>query len=266
MAGERVGQVHCRDHFYPDTTLIKKFINANMQVSDELCNREIKKHAIKKLSNAHLCRDLKLDPGLQERVRSKPNCDEILSPISYPSGCEAALDDEAKALINIHKRLSRLEKDDSPQQLHDELLTIFLNRLVLNGERAPGRGSTRAYLTNNLPSIAFGIIYENTGTQISKKSDYLVCIEQAYRFLDSDTPESSYLRFKGYTLDLYDETPKSDDGPQVTHAYTQITSPDGKHYVFDSWKGVTKEFDSEVTEKGSKGVREGFSRKPLKNI
>jgi hypothetical protein len=266
LAGERVGQVNCRDYFYPDNYLIKKFIGNNMQVSGELCNREVKKYAIKKLTNAHLCRDLKLDPSLQAKVRRKPDCDEILSPINYPAGCESALDDETKDLVKIHKRLSLLEKDSSPQQLHDELLSIYINRLVLNGERAPGRGTARAYITNNLPSIAFGLIYENTGSQLSKKTDYLVCIEQAYRFLDSDTPESKYLLFKGYTLDLYDETPKSDEGDQVTHAYTQLTSPEGKHFVFDSWKGVTKEFDSEVKSKDSKGIREAFRRKPLKGL
>ena len=263
---EKSGQIRCREYALPDESKLDQFISSSMKISGELCNQEVTRVAVKKLTDAHLCRDIKLDPGLQSKIKKRLDCDAILSPIKTPQGCLPHLDDEAKKLLAIHARISSLEKDSSPEQLHNDLLTIYMNRLIVNGERAPGRGGLRAYVTNNLPSIAFGVLKENTNLDVSKKSDYLVCVEQTYRFLDSSTPESMYLRFKGYTLDFYDETSKKDKGDQVAHAYTQLTAPDGKLYVFDSWRGESKPFDSKVTELNSRGAnREMLRAKPIKN-
>ena len=264
---EKSAQVRCREYALPDESKLDQFISSSVKISGELCNQEVTKVAINKLSYAHLCRDIKLDPSLQSKIKRRLDCDSILAPINTPKACTPHLDEEAKKLLAIHARLANLEKDSSTEQLHNELLTIYMNRLVVNGERAPGRGGLRAYVTNNLPSIAFGVLKENTNLDVSKKSDYLVCVEQTYRFLDSSTPESMYLRFKGYTIDFYDETSTKDKGDQVAHAYSQLTAPDGKKYVFDSWRGETKEFDSKVTEMGSRGAnREMLRAKPIKSL
>lgn len=267
FATEKTGPTRCREYALPEDTKLDQFINSSEKVSGALCNQEVTRFALKKLTNAHLCRDLALDPSLKSKVKKNLDCAAQLSPIKPPSACMPYLDEEAKNLLNIHARLARLEKDSSPDQLHKELLTIYMNRLIANGERAPGRGNLRAYVTNNLPAIAFGVLKENANLNLSNKSDYLVCVEQAYRFLDSSTPESQYLRFKGYTLDFYDETSKKDKGDQVAHAYTQLTGPDGKLYVFDSWRGESKPFDASVTGKDSRGAsRKEFRQKPLDSL
>lgn len=267
LATEKKGPSGCREFALPEDTKLDQFINNSAKVTGALCNQEVTRYALLKLTNAHLCRDLALDPSLKSKVKRRLNCEKLLSPIKTPAECLPHLDDEAKNLLKIHARLSRLEPDSSPDQLHNELLTIYMNRLVTNGERAPGRGNLRAYVTNNLPAIAFGVLKENADLSLSDKSDYLVCVEQTYRFLDSSTPESAYLRFKGYTLDFYDETSKKDKGDQVAHAFTQLTSPDGKLYVFDSWRGESKPFDSSVTGKDSRGAnRKEFRQKPLNSL
>ena len=61
---ERGGLTHCREYALPEDTKLDQFINNSSKITGALCNQEVTRYALTKLTNAHLCRDLALDPAL----------------------------------------------------------------------------------------------------------------------------------------------------------------------------------------------------------
>jgi hypothetical protein len=158
---------------------------------------------------------------------------------------------ELKELDEVLKRKQLLQKKNQSEILEDGL-TVYINTLILKSQRFPGRGKVSSFL-NNAIGISSGIIYENTGKLES--TAYLVCIEQASQFLQ--TEQARYLNHLGFKIEVFDETPKNDSSGKIKHAFVLLTDKSGEKYIFDPWKGYVQKYKDEEFI-NSKGKRLGL--------
>lgn len=232
------------------------------KLNSKMCNDNISKALVSRLENIHICLEIKQDESLEKtKINSgdRFKCSQKTTTLEIPEYCLNQLNDINTEMLALLNKIENRKENVDGKELEEELMTIYISRLIVNKQRASGRGKVNAYLKNNLVSIPAGLLVEGFDLEMFNKYAYLVCVEQVYNFIES--PEARYLRFRGYTTHVFDETPKKDKTGKTTHAFILLENKNKEFTIFDPWKGETGEF-KESEYKSSKGIKEGFTWKP----
>lgn len=208
------------------------------EFNKKTCNSYFQRTYLAKLANIHYCKEI-IASNLKSRNFNK--CTLNLRPIGNVDPCQKHFN---KVTKNLHELFQEIIESDINNLTEEELLRqtldIFVLRLIALKQRAFSKGAMSGW-KNNIPSLFFNFLYEGYNIDISHKKDYLVCVEQVYKFLDS--PEKNVLLNLGYQLQYFDETPVDDNSGLTSHASVLVTSPTGKKYTLDPWKWQLKPFE-----------------------
>ena len=195
----------------------------------ERCRQKVGKTASVRLNTAILCRN---------NQDNSASCQEAMKPIkvsSIDSACEGNVKNEVAKLISAHQRVI---ENSSPSQ--DDLLTDLMsghsNKLILNNKkRYNTTGTDLEAWVNNLS----GAVAMETG----EGHVYELCHEQASSFIANNGLARDLFLKKGYQIAEFDITDADNKTGQIHHIFPVLKSPEGKLYMFDTWKGKTAPFD-----------------------